>query len=101
MEEWTDEEVEPVTSVKAKETATRPTKETTNVEQKVKNRTSEIATQQSTIDRPLQLSNTSKPEQKTVNQQKLGKLKLEPHFLWYESERPDVPPSLQPPNSNR
>ena len=99
MEEWTDEEVEPTTSVKAKETTTRPTEETANVEQKVRSRTSEIATQQSTIDRPLQLSNTAKPEQKTANHQKLGKLKLEPHPLWYEIERPDAPAKFTTPNS--
>src|SRR5271170_8470814 len=99
MEEWTDEEVEPAKSVKAKERASQPNKETANVEQKARSRTSEIATQQSTIDRPLQLSNTAKPEQKTANHQKLGKLKLEPHPLWYEIERPDAPAELTTPNS--
>jgi ribosome biogenesis protein MAK21 len=86
-------------SIKPKGTVTQPTKDTANVDQQVRSRATEIAVPQSAIDRPLQLSNTSKPDQKTVNQQRLGKLKLEPHPLWYEIERPDVPAKIITPNS--
>lgn len=98
MEEWTDVEVEPATLVQAKETTTRSTKETLNPAQKPRSQTTEIAKAQSAIDRPLQLSNASKPDQKATNQQKLGKLKLEPHPLWYEIERPDPLTQTTPPN---
>ena len=52
-----------------------------------------------TIDRVVQLSAPAKPEAKPLGLARNSKLKLEPHSLWYEIERPPVNQSATAPNA--
>ena len=94
VEEWTDEDDEPVPLAKSERKTTQSTKQTAYIEQNV------VAegTNHTAIDRPLQLSHAPKPGEKTPNQQKHGKLKLEPHPSWHEIEHPEPPAKTTPPN---
>lgn len=51
-----------------------------------------------TIDRPVQLSTSAKPEAKVSGLQKHGKLKLEPKSLWYAVDHPPVASPAAVPN---
>jgi ribosome biogenesis protein MAK21 len=96
---WTDEEedVEDDEDEDGSDSPTPPPPKAAQKKATLSNNEKSITSK--TIDRPVQLSIPSKPEAKPVGLARNRKLRLEPHSLWYEIERPPVTPNASTPNA--
>jgi ribosome biogenesis protein MAK21 len=80
-EEWTDEDKSEEVDIQ------KPPSKTT------------VPAKTQIIDRPVQLSSATKADERKPTAQKRGKLKLEPHSLWFEIEHSPITPATTAPNA--